>query len=926
MKHTKLFKQALAAVTAILLALFLVPAAFAASLSFPFDTVALDQVNMRKSPSSDAMILERVPHGDTVSVMGESGKYFQVYYKNKTGYILKEYLSTDKSVMVTPAPTVEPTAEGYPYETETTGQVNLRSRKSTNSAIKTRIPKGTTVTVTDVSGTWAAVEYKGKSGFVKTDYLIIKKIVKPTKTPKPTQVPTPVPTLSAQENASYYDVLQFGNSGSAVRALQEALTELSFYHTAVTSVFDTPTQEAVIAFQKKNKYPETGIVDANLQAFLYSGKPLNKSGVKTKVKTLAPVAGVTVTSGAKGELVEQIQLRLHELGYYSGSITGTYDQNTRKAVTNFQKMNALTADAICGIETQNALFSGSAYPASYTPAPTATVAPTPAPTFLLPSGTVRSNSKGSDAKLVQQRLKDLGYLTGKVDGDFGDKSVEALKAFQTKHGLTADGVAGTATVAILFSYNALSAKQTATPAPTPTPVPLPTPEPLPVEPAATPYTLTEENAVKITLGTTGDEVLRLQTALSALGYYESALDGVCRAADVEAIRLFQKANGLNVDGIAGYDTQSRLYSVNAVSYFTAVDQDLIAISQTAAAASADTSGTSDKTDSTALRKGSVGQAVSDLQNRLIALGYLYGKADGVYGTATARAVAAFQAANQLSRDGVAGERTLNKLYSSSAVKPTATPKPTVKPTATPKPTEPSNVLKQGDSSSAVKAMQQRLIDLGYLTGKADGVFGLKTYQALVTFQRNNALTSDGIAGSQTLSLLDSASARSASGATPTPAATPQPTIAPAPAAGTKASAVIYDNWYTTIKGLCKQYPYATVYDFKTGISWQVHMFSLGAHADVEPLTAMDTAKMLRVFGEETWEPKAVWVTLSSGKTYMASTHSHPHGVSHITDNNFAGHTCIHFPRTSAQVTAIGPYATRHQTTIDAGWTATQAMK
>ena len=65
---------------------------------------------------------------------------------------------------------------------------------------------------------------------------------------------------------------------------------------------------------------------------------------------------------------------------------------------------------------------------------------------------------------------------------------------------------------------------------------------------------------------------------------------------------------------------------------------------------------------------------------------------------------------------------------------------------------------------------------------------------------------------------------------------------------------------------------------------------------------------------------------ADGSVYMASTHSMPHEVQHIRDNNFEGHCCIHFPRTQEQVTNIGPYATSHQEMIDKGWAATQAMK
>ena len=81
-----------------------------------------------------------------------------------------------------------------------------------------------------------------------------------------------------------------------------------------------------------------------------------------------------------------------------------------------------------------------------------------------------------------------------------------------------------------------------------------------------------------------------------------------------------------------------------------------------------------------------------------------------------------------------------------------------------------------------------------------------------------------------------------------------------------------------------------------------------------------------MFGGNTWTPRAVWVVFSDGSVYIGSTHSMPHDVQHRTDNNFAGHTCLHFPRTQEQVTAIGPYATKHQNTIDAGWKKTQDMK
>lgn len=59
------------------------------------------------------------------------------------------------------------------------------------------------------------------------------------------------------------------------------------------------------------------------------------------------------------------------------------------------------------------------------------------------------------------------------------------------------------------------------------------------------------------------------------------------------------------------------------------------------------------------------------------------------------------------------------------------------------------VLKQGSTGATVKTMQTKLINWGYLTGKADGIFGAKTKAAVVKFQRNNGLTADGIVGTKT---------------------------------------------------------------------------------------------------------------------------------------------------------------------------------
>ena len=703
----------------------------------------------------------------------------------------------------------------YPYTTTTKVKVNLRAGRSTRSTLLKKVPANAQITVKAVKGSWAEVEYKNYSGYMKTDYIVLKEVKKIKVTP----TPTPAPTLSPEEDAGGYQILQKGDKGAKVTALQEALIELGFLSGKADGNFGAGTEKAVIAFQQANEYPATGIMDANIQAFLFSGNVKNAKGEKTNTKPLSPVDGVSMKRGNTGSQVTQLQSQLIKLGYLKTKASGTYDADTISAVRAFQKKNGLTANGTADKATQDLLFSEKALDATATatPSPTPTPKPTatPSPTPEIPSQTLRSGDRGSDVKILQRRLKALKYYVGTIDGRMDQETVKALKNFQKAHGLTNDGVAGKETYAILFSDAALMKGTTPTPTPSVTPAP--------------------------------------------------------------------------------------------------------ATTETAAAAASQNWPT--------LRKNDTGENVAQLQEALVQLGYLTGKVDGNYGASTASAVKEFQKANGLTEDGTAGEETQKVLYSGKAkakAKPTATPTP--KATATPAPG--SGVLKVGSKGSDVKALQNKLIELGYLSGKADGVYGSKTVAAVKEFQRASKLTADGVAGAKTISKLEGTSKTNPTTTTDNTNTNNNTNTTTTVSASTKisASSVQYASWYDTVKAVAKKYPYATVYDYATGISWQVHIFSVGAHADYEPVTANDTSKMLKAFGGNTWNPKAVWVKFSNGSVYLGSTHSMPHEVQHNRDNNFAGHSCLHFPRTQAQVEAIGPYATKHQEVEDAGWAATQKLK
>ena len=111
------------------------------------------------------------------------------------------------------------------------------------------------------------------------------------------------------------------------------------------------------------------------------------------------------------------------------------------------------------------------------------------------------------------------------------------------------------------------------------------------------------------------------------------------------------------------------------------------------------------------------------------------------------------------------------------------------------------------------------------------------------------------------------------------------------------------------------------YDPETGISWTLRVMSRGNHADVEPLTAADTAAMNQAFGnKESWGPKVVYVLLPDGRWSIASTHNVAHGGQTISDNNFDGQNCVHFLRDMDECMKNDPsYGVQNQKAIRKAW-------
>lgn len=439
------------------------------------------------------------------------------------------------------------------------------------------------------------------------------------------------------------------------------------------------------------------------------------SGIAIVAPSLNPVqttASTTLQKGSTGAEVRELQTRLKELGYLSGSVDGDFGDATETAVKNFQSQNGLTVDGKAGTRTLNKLYSSSAIKApstvTYTPRPTATPTPRATATPNLSSDYyLEVGSSGSKVKVLQNRLIELGWLAGTADGSFGGATEYAVMAFQARYSsLWEDGVAGPDTLKTMYSAGAAKSSS-------------------PV--ASIGETLQE--------GTSSDAVKAMQKRLKELGFLSGSADGSFGQATKAAVIAFQTANGITADGKAGTRTLNLLYSQDAKN------------ADSLAGNGSDKEVTEDEEETgvtvngyTVLKEGMEGDAVKKLQQALKNRGYYSGSIDGKYGSGTVAAVTAFQKANGLTADGKAGPATQNALYNTSS-------------------TGTYNTLRNGDSSTAVKNMQYVLKELGYYDGSVDGDYGDTTEDAVRAFQiRNNLTPVDGIAGNRTLQCLYSGNA------------------------------------------------------------------------------------------------------------------------------------------------------------------------
>ena len=372
--------------------------------------------------------------------------------------------------------------------TVTARKLILREKASSTSDALQTLPKGTKLEVLGKSGSWYKVTYGKYTGYVYKTYVSVTK------------------TASSSSSSSSATRLEKGSTGSDVKDLQTKLKKLGYYDAYVDGDYGDTTVAAVKAFQKKYNLTADGI----------AGKETLKKLDSVYENANSAKDDGSLRMGDSGSAVKDLQTKLKKLGYYDGTVDSTFGSGTYAAVKAFQKKYNLTADGVAGSETLKKLDS--AYKNADSDKD---------------DDSLRKGATGSAVKDLQTKLKKLGFYNAYVDGSYGDTTVAAVKAFQKKYNLTADGVAGSETLKKLDSAYKNADSNTST----------------------------DDDSLR--KGATGTAVKTLQTNLKKLGFYTAYVDGSFGSTTESAVKAFQKKYGLTADGVAGSATLKKIESVVA---------------------------------------------------------------------------------------------------------------------------------------------------------------------------------------------------------------------------------------------------------------------------------------------------------------------------------------------------------------------------
>lgn len=336
--------------------------------------------------------------------------------------------------------------------------------------------------------------------------------------------------INASRTIQVMDVeLKSGDTGKQVKKLQTLLAELGYYDLAINSTFDHETEIAVCLFQMINGLAVTGIADRETVSLLCSNAAINVKECEISI---------VLRYGDGGAAVKDLQMKLLELGYFTGDCSAKFGKNTQDAVIEYQKWNGLEQSGECDGEMRIQLAKGESI--SYSEA-----------IAMEAVATLTEGDISPSVNMVKEQLALLGYYTGLIDTEFTHELTEAVYFFQLANGIQTTGSADKATRLLLNSGAGTTMEE---------------------------FTR-QMSEVPVQKGDAGHQVVLLQKRLTELGYYTGSINGTFDKNTEEAMLLFEKQNGLPETGIADTDTRIFMNSESALTYSESIEMEKIRLKE-----------------------------------------------------------------------------------------------------------------------------------------------------------------------------------------------------------------------------------------------------------------------------------------------------------------------------------------------------------
>ena len=600
--------------------------------------------------------------------------------------------------------------------------------------------------------------------------------------------------------------------------LDNPLTSASPGATWLPAETPTPTPYATATFAALVD-PELSWMDYTYSGDVESEYQQQTNAAATKKPTVNTDTDYSTVSGSSSSAsVKNLQQRLYELGWLSGSnITGKYDSATKQAVKDFQTyVNnycspavKLAVDGIAGEKTQQWLYNASVSLTRPTPTPQPPVTAAP------DDGTVDAGSSAAEIRAVQNKLIALGLLpAGGADGKYGTSTATAVKNFQIRvnqlQGYAALEITGTVdpqTMAYLNYYVEWWQEQqqaTATPS---APAATATPAPGKTQSPAT---------GTIDASSPKAEIASVQEMLSKVGLLKASdVDGVYGKGTIAAVKTFQSwvnaqrgEETLAVSGSCDALTQAYLKYCVENNRVVAMPTDAPTQAPTAAPTQAPTEAPEptevppEQQAGDGVGPDSPVESISFVQEMLADVGLLDASAiDGSYGEQTKAAVRALQqfindqqGQTVLEVTGICDRKTLEALQYCydrgwNLTDAGDEPEPTDVP---PEQDNTGSSITPESSRESISFMQEMLADVGLLDmSQVDGSYGEATKAAVRALQQfvndqkgETVLEVTGICDVLTTRYLqycyDQGWNLTDSGDTPDETAAPEPTAEPTP--------------------------------------------------------------------------------------------------------------------------------------------------